>query len=143
MDHLNESPARVSKFHENNVSWSPTKCEKSCIVFPESLAKDTLISTKGLSKTDVSKNSVNIKPFSDSKSSLNDQHNTASALNRVRVENPSGIIFEQININLIRNKFDLLMNMIKNEIDIFMISETKIDNSISIYYDRLLNSFQT
>ena len=28
--------------------------------------------------------------------------------------------------------FDLLMNFIKNEIDIFAISETKIDNSFSI-----------
>ena len=28
--------------------------------------------------------------------------------------------------------FDLLMNFIKNEIDIFTISETKIDNSFSI-----------
>ena len=35
-------------------------------------------------------------------------------------------------MNSIRNKFDLLMNVIKNEIDIFMISETKIDNSFPI-----------
>ena len=31
-----------------------------------------------------------------------------------------------------RNRFDLLMSIIKNEIDIFMISETKIDNSFQI-----------
>ena len=35
-------------------------------------------------------------------------------------------------INLIRNKFDLLMNIIKNETDISIILETKIDSSFPI-----------
>ena len=94
--------------------------------------KDEMISTKTLSITDVTKNSVNSKPLNNSKSPLNDQQNLGSNLHRVRTENPSRIIFGQININSIRNKFDLLMNIIKNEIDIFMISETKIDNSFPI-----------
>ena len=91
-----------------------------------------MISTKNLIITDVTKNSVNSKPLNNSKSSLNYQQNLDSNLHRVRIENPSRIIFGQININSIRNKFDLLMNIIKNEIDIFMISETKIDNSFPI-----------
>ena len=53
-------------------------------------------------------------------------------MHRVRIENPSIIIFGQININSIGNKFDLLMNIIKNEIDILMISETEIDSSFPI-----------
>ena len=72
------------------------------------------------------------EPFNNSKSSLNDQQNPDSNLHRVSIENPSRITFGQININSIRNKFDLLMNIIKNEIDIFMISETKIDNNFPI-----------
>ena len=95
-------------------------------------AKDEMISTKSLSVTDVTKHSINSKPLNNSKSLLNDQQNLGSNLHRVRIETPSRIIFGQININSIRNKFDLLMNIIKNEIDIFMISETKIDNSFSI-----------
>ena len=91
-----------------------------------------MISTKNLSITDVTKNSVNSKPLNNSKSLLNDQKNLGSNLHRVRIENPSRIIFGQININSIRNKFDLLMNIIKNEIDILMISETKIDSSFPI-----------
>ena len=70
--------------------------------------------------------------MNNSKSSLNDQQNLGSNLDRVRIENPARIIFGQININSIRNKFDLLMNIIKNEIDILMISETKIDSSFPI-----------
>ena len=91
-----------------------------------------MISTKNLSITDVTKNSVNSKPLNNSKSLLNDQKNLGSNLHKVRIENPSRIIFGQININSIRNKFDLLMNIIKNEIDAFMISETKIDNNFPI-----------
>ena len=37
-------------------------------------------------------------------------------LHEVRIENPSRIIFGQINIDSIRNQFDLLVNIIKNEI---------------------------
>ena len=85
-----------------------------------------------MSITDVTKNSVNSKPFNNSKSSLNDQQNLGSNLYRVSIEKSSRIIFGQININSIKNKFDLLMNIIKNEIDIFMISETEIDNSFPI-----------
>ena len=91
-----------------------------------------MISTKNLSITDVTKNSVNSKTLNNSKSSLNDEQNLGSNLHRVRTENSSRIIFVQIDINSIRNKFDLIMNIIKNEIDIFVISETKIDNSFPI-----------
>ena len=91
-----------------------------------------MISTKNLSITDVTKNSVTRKPLNNSKSSLNDQFNLGSNLRRVRIENTSRIIFKEINITSIRNKFDLLMNIIKNQIDVFMISETKIDNNFPI-----------
>ena len=87
-----------------------------------------MISTKNLSITDVTKNSVNSKPLNNSKSLLNDQKNLGSNLQRVRIENPSRTIFGQININSIRNKYDLLMNII----GILMISETNIDNSFPI-----------
>ena len=91
-----------------------------------------MISTKSVSITDVTKNSVNSKPLNNSKSVLNDQLNLESNLHRVRVENPWRIIFGQINVNSIRNKFNLLMNIVKNEIDILMVWETKTDNSFPI-----------
>ena len=56
-----------------------------------------MLSTKNLSITNVTKNSVNSKPLNNSKSSRNDQQNLGSNLQRIRTE---------ININLIRNKFD-------------------------------------
>ena len=133
MEHLNESETKVSI--SSNIFRSPISCDSlnsNYIVSSKSFAKDEIISTKNLSITDVTKNYVTSKPFNNSKSLLSDQKNLGSNLRKVRIENPSRIIFGQININLIRNKFDLLMNIIKNEIDILMISETKIDNSFPI-----------
>ena len=39
------------------------------------------------------------------------------------------LIFAHLNINSIRNKFELLKKQIKGNIDILMISETKIDDT--------------
>ena len=39
------------------------------------------------------------------------------------------LVIAQLNINSIRNKFTSLSNMIKDNIDIWLISETKIDSS--------------
>ena len=98
----------------------------------KNVSKDEMISTKNLSLTDVTENSVNNEHFSNSKSFFNDQQNLGFNLQRVRTENPSRTIFGQIVINRMRHMFDLLMSIIKNEIDIFIISETKIDNSLQI-----------
>ena len=78
------------------------------------------------------KNSVNSKPLNNSKSLLNDEKNLGSNLHMVRIENSSYMIFGKININSIRNKLDLFMNSINNEIHILMISETKTGNSFSV-----------
>ena len=42
------------------------------------------------------------------------------------------IIIGHLNINSIRNKFDLLKKMVSEEIDILMITETKLDDSIPV-----------
>ena len=49
-------------------------------------------------------------------------------MHQVRISNPSRIIFGQININSIRNKFEQLIYIVNNEIDILLISETKLDD---------------
>ena len=55
--------------------------------------------------------------------------NNNSNLHQVRINNPSRIIFGQININSIRNKFEQLIYIVNNEIDILMVSETKLDDT--------------
>ena len=50
-------------------------------------------------------------------------------LTNLRLKNPDGLICAHLNINSVRNKFELLSDMIKNNTDILMISETKFDLS--------------
>ena len=50
-------------------------------------------------------------------------------LKEVRQKNSNRLIIGQLNINSIRNKFDSLNEIIKDNIDVLLISETKIDSS--------------
>ena len=47
----------------------------------------------------------------------------------VRKRNLKRIILGHLNVNSIRNKFDLLVDQIKGNVDIMVISETKLDES--------------
>ena len=50
-------------------------------------------------------------------------------LKSIRKKNPNRLIIAQININSIRNKFDFLLPIVNNNVDILLVSETKIDSS--------------
>ena len=50
-------------------------------------------------------------------------------LKSTRLKNPNRLIIAQLNINSLRNKFDSLVRMLHNNLDILLISETKIDSS--------------
>ena len=49
-----------------------------------------------------------------------------SNLNNIWKNNSKKIIIAHLNINLIRNKFDFLADIVKDDIDILMISESKL-----------------
>ena len=50
-------------------------------------------------------------------------------LKDIRKSNDNKIVFGQLNTNSLRNKFDMLSELIKGFVDVFMISETKLDES--------------
>ena len=54
---------------------------------------------------------------------------STSKLNNLKLNNPKKVTVGHLNINSIPNKFDGIMDMTKKKLDIFLISETKIDNS--------------
>ena len=54
---------------------------------------------------------------------------TEESLGRLKLRNVNRLIFVQININSIRNNFELLFSLLANNIDVLLISETKIDNA--------------
>ena len=53
----------------------------------------------------------------------------ADILKKIKVKHLTRLIFGQLNINSIRNKFDLLKMQIKGNIDILVITESKLDRS--------------
>ena len=50
-------------------------------------------------------------------------------LKNIRKKNFDRLIIAQMNINSLRNKFEFLVEIIKNNVDILLVSETKIDSS--------------
>ena len=50
-------------------------------------------------------------------------------LKDIRKSNVNKSLFGQLNINSLRSKFDMLSELIKGFVDVFMISETKLDDS--------------
>ena len=53
-------------------------------------------------------------------------------LRLIRQENSNRIILAHLNISSIRNKFDLLANQIAGNVDVLVISETKLNASFPI-----------
>ena len=57
------------------------------------------------------------------------QSDVKKALKDIRISNLNKLIFGHLNINSLRNKFDLFSEQVKGSIDILMVSETKLDDS--------------
>ena len=58
-----------------------------------------------------------------------DNSDNLSQLNFLRIQNPNKVLLGHININSIRHKFDMLSDIIKEKLDIFLITETKLNGS--------------
>ena len=64
--------------------------------------------------------------FSTLDETVKEEEGVKSSLNLNR------LIFGQININSIRNTFELLFSLVSNNIDVLLISETKTDNTFPV-----------
>ena len=64
-----------------------------------------------------------------SSADFQDTGNQMNALHEIRSKNTNRLIIGHLNINSLRNKFEMLGEIIKDKIDIFLISETKLDSS--------------
>ena len=50
-------------------------------------------------------------------------------IRHLRVQYPKNIILSYININSVRHKFDNFVNLIKDNVDVLVFAETKLDGS--------------
>ena len=53
-------------------------------------------------------------------------------LNMLKLQNPNKIVIGHLNINSIRNKFEFLKEIVGKNIDILLVSESKIDDTFPI-----------
>ena len=70
--------------------------------------------------------------FSTLDETVKEEEGVKSSLCNLKLRNLNRLIFGQININSIRNKFELLFSLVSNNIDVLLISETKIDNTFPV-----------
>ena len=66
-------------------------------------------------------------------------------LNEIRKKNLNRIIIAHLNINSIRNKFEMLKEVIGNRTDILLIFETKLERHIpfeSVYFRGIYSTIQ-
>ena len=52
-------------------------------------------------------------------------------LQNARIKNPNRIILSHLNINSLRNKFEFLQELLKEKVDVLLISESKLDDSFT------------
>ena len=52
-----------------------------------------------------------------------------NTLHEIKIKNANRLIIGHLNINFLQDKFELLEEIIKDEINIFLISEAKLDSS--------------
>ena len=58
--------------------------------------------------------------------------NAKTGLKEMKIRSPDKLILGYVNINSIRNKFDSLAYMLDKIVDIYLISETKLDDSFPL-----------
>ena len=76
--------------------------------------------------------SQNQRKHNEVNSSETKRENSDDGLKTLRLKYPQNPTIAQININSIRNKFETLVSVVTSDIDIAMISETKIDESFPL-----------
>ena len=79
-----------------------------------------------------SNNIRNTNDYDENKGKFKVSGISASNLNAIRKSNINRLIIGQLNMNSLRNKFENLVQQVTGNINILMISETKLDNSFPV-----------
>ena len=82
---------------------------------------------------------LNISPI-DSETPNNNLQDDMLVLKNLRVSYPNNIIIGHLNINSIRNKFEMLSLSVTQYVEILMLSETKLDSTF-LSTQFLINGF--
>ena len=81
---------------------------------------------------EVSEKALFLKEYLSDSSETESAKNSPSTLNAIRKNEINRLIFANNNINIIRNKFDMLASKFKGNTDVIMISEIKLDDTFTV-----------
>ena len=82
-------------------------------------------------KNQPEKSTFSFQETNDKSCENSNRSNATVTLQNLRLQNPNRIMFGQLNINSIKNKFEML-TLIANEIDVLLLSETKLDETFPL-----------
>ena len=57
--------------------------------------------------------------------------NTFQPVQKHKLQNPKNIVIGHLNVNSLRNKFNVAEELVQNKVDICLLSETKSDETFS------------
>ena len=57
--------------------------------------------------------------------------NTFQPVQKHKLQNPKNIVIGHLNVNSLRNKFNVAKELVQNKVDICLLSETKSDETFS------------
>ena len=102
---------------------SPSNC-----IIPQNWT-DNRANTQSMAKSNLNPDASLFIPSLGNNSDNEEENSPYSILKTLRIKNMNKIIFGHLNINSIRNKFDLLADLVKSRIDVILVSETKLDKT--------------
>ena len=80
------------------------------------------------------KNNNTSNTINKTKTTMNENPGDLEALNLINIRNKNMLILGDLNINSLRSKFDALKLLIKDKIDILVVTETKLDETFPTSY---------
>ena len=83
-------------------------------------------------------NSSNYNSSINDTQAISDNCTVNSVLRDLRLNHSQQIIIGYLNINSIRNKFDLMKTTLTRDMDILMTNETKLDDSFPVSHLKLM-----
>ena len=151
--HLDEAPSSylknswsldISTHHCNHENLDETpKCQfyETPPRTPVLKSHNTILGIGEMSDTTLNPNAVEFRPnvndsfhanFHDDTLDISSEVGYQSDLRQLRLSNINKVIIGHLNINSLRNKFEMLMDIINGSIDILIVSETKLDDSFPL-----------
>ena len=122
--HLNTAGSKI--FAESFILALSRQTSLGIIQYNDALIENV---SETESNSELAKNLLEDTLESKSDNHDNDENISFPFLKKIKSQNPKKLIFGQLSVNSIRNKFESIQEIIQNTFDIFLACETKIDSS--------------